>query len=368
MEILADAGIASVTDTFSSYGTVRTFDGRRLHRSEVGTADVLLVRSVTRVDAGLLDGTSVRFVGTSTAGIDHVDTAWLAEQDIAFADAAGCNARAVAEHVALCVLHYAREQEREPGDLRVGVIGYGHTGRAVGALLRTLGIAYVVNDPPLGEIAGETVVTLDDALCADVVTLHVPLTGTGAYPTEGLLDASRVAALKSGALLINAARGGIVDEAALVARAPDGVVTAIDCWAGEPDLASPTLAAAWRATPHIAGHTREARLAATRCLERALGAFLGTARPGPEPAPDPAEPLEAAADLGEVLERVHPLTLHTTRLRRMLALPVARRAAHFDDVRARYGLRREFAHYSVARSDHAPDTVAWLEALGCAVS
>lgn len=367
MEILADAGIAAVETAFSGFGRLRTFDGRSLGAGDLGDAEVLLVRSVTRVDAALLAGSAVRFVGTSTAGVDHVDTAWLAAQGIAFADAAGCNARAVAEHVVVCLHAFAAERGCDVRALRVGIVGYGHVGRAVGALLRALGVGYVVNDPPLGDVPGETFVPLAEALAADVVTLHVPLTERGPHATRDLVNAERVAALRPGTLLINAARGGVVDEHALAARADDGILAAIDCWDGEPDPGTMMLARAWRASPHIAGHSREARVAATRLLHRALAVHLGDDRAFTEPRDEDRQRIEGVSSVGAALEHVHSLALHTVRMRRMLALPKARRAAHFDDIRARYGLRREFAHYTVACGDPGPDTVGRLTALGFAV-
>ena len=370
MEILADKDIVAVEESFSALGSVRLFDGRSLRRHEIGDAEILLVRAITRVDEALLGDTAVRFVGSATAGIDHIDTEYLNHASIEFAYAAGSNARAVAEHVVICIYLYAELRDCSPRDLSIGIIGYGHVGRALGAMLDPLGVEYVVNDPPLaGELTAVHPVSLEQALGCDVVSLHVPLTPIGPYPTIDLVDAAGVQSLRPSALLINAARGGVVDESALCERldrdAP--VYAAIDCWLNEPNVDLDLLRQAWIATPHIAGHTLEARLEAARMLHAALNAFSARDEPFPATLADQPQTLEPEPDhtrLASLLSNVQPLAEQTRALRRMLGLPAARRGAHFDAVRRRYGLRREFAHFSVASDEFAPDTVAELRTLG----
>ncbi|MEQ8232050.1 MAG: NAD(P)-dependent oxidoreductase [Gammaproteobacteria bacterium] len=368
MEVLVDREITGAEAIFGALGTVRLFDGRALHRADMGAAEVLLVRSVTRVDAALLADSRVSFVGTATAGCDHLDLAWLRAAGISVADAAGCNARAVAEHVACCLYRHAARTARPVGELRLGIVGYGHVGRAVAALADAIGVAWVANDPPLGRALadvphGELASLLE---ASDVVSLHVPLTQVGAYPTAGLIDAAALARMRPGSLLINAARGGVVDEAALVAAVNDrpGIVAALDCWEGEPRVARETLAASWLASPHIAGHTREARLAASVRLAGALGIWAGRELALPASlAGELAVRLDAAGGVLGVLAQAHDLDGHTARMR---ALGAARgaRAASFDADRRDYGVRREFARHAVACHGCNPDTVAELRALG----
>ena len=372
MEILADKDITAAVESLSAFGLVRLFDGRGLRRDEIGNAEILLVRAVTRVDEALLKDTAIRFVGSATAGIDHVDTDYLNKVDIEFAYAAGCNARAVAEHVVSLIYLYAELRSQSPRDLSVGVIGYGHVGRALGAMLDQLGVDYVVNDPPLGDaLTPIRAASLERVLDCDVVSLHVPLTETGQYPTLNLVDAARLLRMRPRTLLVNAARGGVVDESALCPRL-DGdksIFAAIDCWSNEPNIDPELLHGAWVATPHIAGHTLEARLCAMRILHAALNAYLVRSDAFPTILSEPLPTLKPVPDRGglaPILSYVHPLADQTHRLRRLLALPAARRGAHFDDVRRRYGLRREFASYGVACDELAPDTVSELRTLGFA--
>ncbi|MEQ8660891.1 MAG: NAD(P)-dependent oxidoreductase, partial [Gammaproteobacteria bacterium] len=322
---------------------------------------------VTRVDAALLAGSRVRFVGTATAGTDHLDLDWLRAADITVAAAAGCNARAVAEHVACCVYRHAARSGRAVRDLRLGIVGYGHVGRALGALASALGIAWVANDPPLGAALGEVahadLATLLET--CDVVSLHVPLTRAGAHATAGLIGAAELARMRPGSLLVNAARGGVVDEAALVAAVArrDGTTAALDCWIGEPCVATATLAASWLASPHIAGHTREARLNASTLLAAALGSWAGCAVSVPASLTGtPAPILNGTAGVLGVLTQAHDLDAHTARMRALAGSGA--RAAGFDADRRRYGLRREFASHAVACAGSNPDTVAEFRALG----
>ena len=361
-----------VAEHFRDAGELRLFEGRKLTAAMLGDAEVLLVRSVTKVSAELIGGSRLRFIGSATAGIDHIDSAALTDAGIHFADAAGCNARAVAEHVVTCLYLHAAHSGRALAELRVGIIGCGHVGRSLIGLLDRLGIAHVDHDPPRAAREPRFAsAALADVLECEVVTLHVPLLKDGRWPTVNLLDRAAIAALRPGTLVINAARGGVLDEDALGARlSGKGVlVAALDCWRGEPHIDQGLLRRAWLATPHLAGHSREARLGATHLLWQAYHAWRG-APTGASPVTLPAlvtpRDYSAHGGVAALLASLYPLDAHDARMRASLALPSAARGAHFDEIRRRYALRREFKAYSVACTEFAPDTVAELTALGFA--
>jgi len=370
LRIVADRVIADAAAAFAGFGDVTLHDGRAIGRALLGDCDILLVRSVTRVDATLLAGTPVRFVGTATAGTDHIDEAWLRTHDVAFSAAPGCNARAVGEYVLACVLARAAALGRRPDELSCGIVGCGHAGSAALALLETVGVRCLRNDPPR---AAHTpgFVSLAEALTADIVSLHVPLTAAGDHPTTGLIGARAIAGMQPGALLINAARGGIVDEPAWLRAIADGRISAVvDCWAGEPVVSPALLAAAWVATPHIAGHTIDARLRATRQLRttleawcRAQGSAVGTWQPA---AAAPLPPLvlppgDAWATLGAAVTACCSPLAQTVLMRAGLADDTP---GTFDRLRAQFGQRREFGIRPVALSQAAPDTSSLLQGLG----
>ena len=328
------------------------------------------MRSVSTVNAQLIKGSRLGFVGSATAGVNHIDLAALAAAGIQFSDAAGCNARPVAEHVLTCLYAHAARLQRAPHELTVGIIGCGHVGRSLALLLDALGIRHIDHDPPRAAVEpGFRSAPRAAALACEVVTLHVPLITGGPWPTVNFLNDEAIAALRPATLIINAARGGVLDEAALSARlqGPNALVAAVDCWAGEPRVDSNLLRRTWLATPHLAGHSREARLAATRMLWEAVRRWRGLAPvPAPLVLPSIDTPLAYPTQGGTValLTSLYPIAAHDTRMRASLNMTAELAGAHFDDIRRRYALRREFGAYSVACAGLPPDTVAELTALG----
>jgi len=363
MKLVADRVMVDAAAAFGDFGELSLVDGRSLAPPDLTDCDVLLVRSVTRVNQALLAKSPVRFVGTATAGTDHIDLAYLAERGIAFAAAPGCNARAVGEYVLACVL--ALHETRPLAGLRCGIIGLGHAGSAAARLLTAAGVNCVACDPPRAAAEGRAdFVALEAALDADIVSLHVPLLDDGPWPTRALLGEAELARMRSGALLINAARGGVVDEPALQHALAAGRLRAVlDCWMDEPAIAPGLLARAAVATPHIAGHAREARARGTLQLRDALVAHLGCPPPTPMPDHPPAPTLDLRGQQGWAALRaavrhcVDPLT--QTELFR--AETLRHGAAVFDRLRARFGERREFLAQPVALPQGDQDTARLLQ-------
>jgi erythronate-4-phosphate dehydrogenase len=371
--IVADEAIGWVHEAFGDLGQLRCMPGHAITREAVREADVLLTRSVTRVDAPLLEGSSIRFVGSCTAGIDHVDLEVLRAHDVTFAHAPGCNARAVAEYVvtALHVTWAATPSGTPLGP--IAVIGFGQVGRRVTHLLRTLGHDARVCDPPLREALGpavdldtqssQTLLSIDEALeGARAVTLHVPLECRGPHPTVHLLDEPRLATLERGAIVVNTSRGSVVNDRALEtwARATGGRAV-LDVWEGEPNLlwslleGEPSPVAL--ATPHIAGYTREGKARATTMVADSLAKWLE--RPPPLDAarllgPPGAEPVDATAredgrsTLASILSAMCPITEDDGRLRALAQRPIDERARGFETLRRTYALRRQFAHFELS--------------------
>lgn len=372
MLILADENIPAARNAFGALGEVRLFAGRGLRASDVAGADALLVRSVTAVNAALLAGSRVRFVGSATIGTDHVDLGHLAQAGISFAHAPGSNADSAAQYVLASLLTVLPAHGRRLAGLRAGIVGHGNVGSRVRQLLTTLGARCVVNDPPLqeqGRLAdGQPLGALPDC---DVVTLHVPLEHGGRHPTAGLIGADFLEALRPGAVLINTARGPVVDEEALLrvrARRPD--LTLIwDCWQHEPRINGALLAQARIATPHIAGYSLDGKLRATGMLHRALCAHLG--RPPcwheDDALAGAATPHCGALDNADGESAVARAVLacyqpdaDDARLRACAAQPAAAFGACFDALRRDYPVRREFAALRFA----APPPAALAPTLG----
>ena len=242
-----------------------------IRREHLTDCRCLIVRTVTRVDADLLNGTPVEFVGTATIGTDHIDLDYLAEADIGCSNAAGCNAEAASEYVISGLFALAQRKGFDPFKLKAGIVGFGNVGSRLHQKLDTLGIACLVCDPPLQEAgtSHQDFVDLDTILQkCNFVTLHVPLTRGGRHPTYHLLDAGRLKHLQQGCLLVNAARGEVVDNRALLEllNKRGDLLVFLDTWEHEPKLSLELLQRVDLATPHIAGYSVEGRLRGTQMV------------------------------------------------------------------------------------------------------
>jgi len=285
-KIIADANIPLAMELFSSLGQVQLIDGRNLCRSDLQYTDILLVRSVTQVNKALLAETPVKFVGTATIGTDHIDLQYLESNNIAFASAPGCNANSVKEYVLSALAHTQQLQRLLRGEITLAIVGLGNVGSRLYQVCHQLGIKVVCFDPFLQE-AGITQLHLDpqvsinwaswqQILKADILTLHVPLTKTGKYPTYHLFNQESFEGMKSGALLINSSRGGVVDNLDLLAALKQKKIQAIlDVWEHEPNISTELRDLCLLSTPHIAGYSQDGKEMGTKMLFQALCQFLG---------------------------------------------------------------------------------------------
>lgn len=376
MNIVADTQIPRVEQAFSQFGEVTFCPGRDIDAERVRSCDILLVRSVTRINHDLLAHSRVRFIASATSGIDHVDVNYLRSRNIGFASAPGCNARAVAEYVLSALLDLAAGRGFRLAEKTVGIIGYGHTGSRVARFLDALGVKCVINDPPLADNGGVAgLQSLDAALACDIITLHVPLTTGGDHPTIGLLDRRRIENLRNGTIVVNTARGEVLDEAALLDAVRAGRLHAvIDVWQNEPSINTGLLAAVHTGTPHIAGYSLDGRLRAVGSIYLACCNYFN--EPAQFSIEHPASPgtqiVDATVTVDELIRRlthaVCPVTADHAALCKSLAMDdPARRAAYFDQLRRNYPDRREFSSVSVQARELPGKTLRVLEALGFAV-
>ena len=267
MKLVTDANIMSSDAKIDFIDELLVLPGRNITSSVLKDADALLVRSVTKVNAGLLDNSSIKFVGSATSGIDHIDEGYLSAQGIRFHHAKGSNANAVVDYCFAALAYAVLNGYLKFEGATVGLIGGGHVGELFAQKLEALGVKVKITDPPLEKFAdsssinyknrGRTYCSLDEILQCDVVSLHVPLVVDGNCPTERLIDADKLQLLKTGAVFIQTCRGGVVNENDLrefIAQNDDKLFV-IDAWENEP-LVDATLAKQVAiATPHIAGYS-----------------------------------------------------------------------------------------------------------------
>ncbi|WP_100642882.1 4-phosphoerythronate dehydrogenase [Alteromonas facilis] len=282
MNILYDDNMPYARECFAQLGNAVPFSAGELTANDFSDVEALLVRSTTTVDPNLLaNATCLRYVATATAGFNHLDTAFLAARNIPWYAAAGCNAVAVAEYVISTLFGYASANKQGLKWLQqrsVGIVGAGHVGSALSSKLDALGISYQLCDPPL-QASGDNrpFVSLDEILSCDVICLHVPLIKEGQYPTLNLLNKAHLSRLNEHQLIINACRGGVLDECAyadlsLQQKMPHLV---LDAWKDEPHINLDMSTLCDIATPHIAGHTLEGKSRGTVMVYNWLCQQLG---------------------------------------------------------------------------------------------
>lgn len=379
MRIVADENIPLLDEFFAEFGEIRRLPGRAIDRAALADAELLLVRSVTRVDRALLEGSAVRFVGTCTIGTDHLDLDYFQQAGIGWSSAPGCNARGVVDYVLGSLLVLAEERGVALADLTYGVVGAGQVGARLVEVLRGLGWRVLVCDPPRQAVEGGDFVSLEQVIAeCDVLSLHTPLTGEGAHPTHHLFDAARLDRLKPGAWLINASRGPVVDNSALreLLGRRDDLQVVLDVWEGEPQ-ADVALAGLCRiATPHIAGYSLDGKLRGTaQIYQAACGYFdrpeavhLDELMPGPwlsELSLDAsAEPAWALATL---CRAVYDPRRDDADFRRSLCGDAPARRAAFDALRKHYPMRREIDGLCVRLQGEAPQLVHLVKALGASL-
>lgn len=252
--------------------------GPEICRERLLDANGLLVRTRTQCGAPLLEGTTVSFVATGTIGLDHFDTEWLDSHNICWQNAPGCNAPGVAQYVWSALLRLGFDPKRR-GANRLGIVGKGNVGSIVAEWGRRLGAEVLVCDPPRAErgLTDEAYMTLREmAAQVDAMTFHTPLTRSGRHATLHMAGLETLGAMRRGAIVINAARGGVVDEEALRnARDMLDLRIALDTWEGEPSISALTLDIADIATPHIAGYSRQGKQRATYAIICGLEKHFG---------------------------------------------------------------------------------------------
>ncbi|ACY47156.1 D-isomer specific 2-hydroxyacid dehydrogenase NAD-binding protein [Rhodothermus marinus DSM 4252] len=383
LRIVADENIPFAREAFRGFGVVRPLPADQITPATVRNCDVLLVRSVTRVDAALLEGSRVQFVGSATSGIDHVDLAYLQKRGIAFAHAPGANADAVVEYVLAALLELAVRRNVPLRGRVAGIVGCGHIGGRLARRLPALGLEVLCCDPPLAEQTGRSdFVSLETILAeADIVTLHVPLTRTGPHATYHLIDAAALARLRPSAWLLNTSRGAVVDGRSLLEARRQGRPEAVvlDVWEGEPAPDPELVAHVDLATPHIAGHSYDGKVRATLMLAEALARHLNLPlraddsellQPQPGDRLDLIPPdyrLPEAQWLAELVRQMYDIAADDARFRIVMQNGTPeRRAERFLELRRTYPRRRSFSVHRIDRA-FVPEPLQEAVAVGLGV-
>ena len=266
MKIIIDQAIPFIKDRFPESVEVEYIPGEIISKEKVLDADALIVRTRTKCNEALLRDSKVKLVATATIGTDHIDIPWCESHGIKVTSAPGCNAPGVAQYVLASLFSIGFD----PRINSLGIIGFGHVGQIVGEWAKQIGINLLVCDPPRKDAGYKDAEYLDleEVLKhSDAVTLHVPLTKEGKHPTHHIIGDNELEIMKSGAILINSSRGGVVDEKSLKKSLKEGHIKAIiDTWENEPAIDPELLSLVEIGTPHIAGYSLQGKLRGTRMV------------------------------------------------------------------------------------------------------
>lgn len=253
---------------------VKYLDPEDITADAMRHADALITRTRTRCNKSLLQYSPCRFIATATIGTDHIDLDYCRNNGITVANAPGCNAPAVAQYTLASIANWLDINNRPVDTVTIGIVGVGNVGSIVNRWAQQLGMKVMLCDPPRADKEGDnTFVTLDEiARYCDIITFHTPHTTSGTYATHHMCDSRFLNLTQHKPLIINCARGPIVDTQALISALDAKIVSdaVIDCWEGEPNISIQLLDRALIATPHIAGYSREGKIRAT---DMVLSAF-----------------------------------------------------------------------------------------------
>lgn len=341
MKVIIDKFVPYIEGVIEPYAQVEYLAPEEITREKVKDVDALIIRTRTRVDGSLLAGSTCRFVATATIGRDHIDEAWCSLNGVTAVSAPGCNAPAVAQYVMAALTRLATGDFK---DTTLAIVGVGHVGGLVEKWARSLGFNVMCVDPPRAAAEPDKEWSTLDAAAreADVITFHVPLSRDGEHATFHLADRKFFESLKKRPVIINSARGAVVDNRAWLEAIRAGRVRAsvVDVWEGEPNIDVDLLQVADIATAHIAGYSQDGKIRATQMVLDAFSGHFGL----PRLKADSREAcrVPASVTVKDVIDSYNPFA-ETDMFRKALteAAATGRVAETFERMRDTYRLRAE---------------------------
>lgn len=369
INVLADQYLFNIQSYLPENINLITFDPAQGFPKQLSRAHALLVRTVLPVGKQTIPHipAQLEFVGTASAGSDHVNIDYLTKHGIEFTNAAGCNARSVAEYVAVALLLWGENRKKDLTSLTLGIIGVGEVGSRVSRLMGKLGISTVEFDPPREKReAAFASASCTELLECDILSFHTPLTKDGDYPTYHWLDEEKLSG-QPFELIINTSRGGVIDEQAVLQSKAKGKIRdiIIDVWENEPEFSLATARQAFIKTPHIAGYSVQAKENASRIVANAMLNHFDL--PVKEKDKDQHsrilnKDIATFESLSELLTELHPIKEYEMELQRIIADHPEERGKPFNRLRAEFPLRQEFANTYLPQSYF--DRFPILEKLG----
>ena len=372
MKVICDSDIPFLKGALEPYFEVSYVRGCDIDRDMVKDADALVIRTRTRCDSRLLEGSKVRFIATATIGYDHIDTAWCESNGIKWTNAPGCNSWSVQQYVGSLLVTLSRHMGFSFKNKTIGVVGVGNVGSKVARLAALLGFKVLLCDPPRARREGTNAfVTLDEIIDrSDIITLHVPLIRDGEDATYHLFDKNRLSSLSRNQILINTSRGEVVDNTALkeVLLQKSICTAALDVWENEPRIDRELMNLLFIGTPHIAGYSVDGKATGTTMSVQAIGKFFDQPCRNwevPE-VPQSTQPSEFSIDAtGKTPQEVLADAILYTYNVRNDDTALKTDISSFEKLRSNYPVRREFPAFSVKlSSDDSGCSTAFLREAG----
>jgi erythronate-4-phosphate dehydrogenase len=370
IRIIADDKIPFLKGILEPFAKVTYLPGNQINRKYVMESDALLIRTRTRCNSELLEGTPVKYIGTATIGFDHIDADYCEKNSIKWINAPGCNSSSVQQYIAAALLRIASESGFSLKDKAIGIVGVGNVGSKVQNLAGILGMKLILNDPPRARNERKiSFVSLDNILNeSDIITLHVPLNMDGKDKTFHLFDRGTFGKIKKGTWLINSSRGEVVETEALKNALAEEKLTGavIDVWEKEPEIDIPLMHTAFLATPHIAGYSADGKANGTSMIVRGLCQFFDIPLTNwfPEEIPPPAESELTIDCNGKSDEEIiRKAVFHTYNIVED-DIKLRFDPSRFEKERENYPVRREFSSYTINLKGGSAEIENKLKELG----
>ena len=368
MKIIVDNKIPYIKGILEPFADVEYYAPADINREVVCDADILIIRTRTRCNRELLEGSKVRYIGTATIGYDHIDTEWCGKNGIVWTNAPGCNASSVGQYILSSLLSLQERKDFVLEGKVIGIVGVGNVGRIVADYCRMVGMEVLLNDPPRARLEDSTCfVSLDEvAKECDIITFHTPMNKSGMDCTYHLAGADFFSRLRKRPVIINSSRGEVVDNRALYNAYQSGNVSEmiLDCWENEPDVDDVLLSNVFIGTPHIAGYSADGKANATRQIVQAISRWMGISID--TSLIQPPAPVFPDIDLSLCSDNILASAVLATYDPRNDTAALRAAPGTFEKLRGEYGLRREFNAYTV---HHAVSRdIELLQKLGFQVS
>ncbi|MCX7987666.1 MAG: 4-phosphoerythronate dehydrogenase [Bacteroidales bacterium] len=368
MKVIADKHIPFLKGLLEPYCKVEYLDPKEITRESISDADALIIRTRTRCNRELLEGTKVKFIATATIGYDHIDTEYCQKNGITWTNAPGCNSGSVMQYVAASLIMLQQKFGFRFSDMTIGVVGYGNVGKKVVQLAENLGMRVLINDPPLARQGLCGLISLNLLLKeSDIVTVHTPLNRDGIDKTYHLFDKEIFQTMRPKTFFINTSRGEVVETQALNAMIDSGHIAAavIDVWENEPEINQELLSKAFIATPHIAGYSTDGKANATIMSIMALNHFynLGIKEVKLQlPVPE-NNTISLEFENNNFEKVVGKAILHTYPIQRDHS-QLTKEPHNFELFREKYPLRREFMAYTLLSKSNLTNINDCLHKMG----